>query len=72
MRGPKYHYKLARQWRVDVVPTLNADLVALFIVTPMVFYVLMYVTLCLFLVLQSSGWGRESWFLCLVCLPGVS
>ena len=22
------------------------------------------------LVLQSSWWGRESWFLCLVCLPG--
>ena len=24
------------------------------------------------LVLQSSCWGRESWLLCLVCLPGVS
>ena len=24
------------------------------------------------LVLQSSRWGRESWLLCLVCLPGVS
>ena len=24
------------------------------------------------LVLQSSWWGRESWSLCLVCLPGVS
>ena len=24
------------------------------------------------LVLQSSGWGREKWLLCLVCLPGVS
>ena len=24
------------------------------------------------LVLQSSWWGRESWLLCLVCLPGVS
>ena len=24
------------------------------------------------LVLQSSWWGRESWFLCLICLPGVS
>ena len=24
------------------------------------------------LVLQSSQWGRESWLLCLVCLPGVS
>ena len=24
------------------------------------------------LVLQSSGWGRESWLLCLICLPGVS
>ena len=23
------------------------------------------------LVLQSSSWGRESWLLCLVCLPGV-
>ena len=23
------------------------------------------------LILQSSWWGRESWFLCLVCLPGV-
>ena len=23
------------------------------------------------LVLQSSWWGRESWFLCLVCLPGA-
>ena len=23
------------------------------------------------LVLQSSLWGRESWLLCLVCLPGV-
>ena len=23
------------------------------------------------LVLQSSCWGRESWLLCLVCLPGV-
>ena len=23
------------------------------------------------LVLQSSWWGRESWLLCLVCLPGV-
>ena len=23
------------------------------------------------LVLQSSGWGRERWLLCLVCLPGV-
>ena len=22
------------------------------------------------LVLQSSGWGRESWLFCLVCLPG--
>ena len=24
------------------------------------------------LVLQSSRWGRESWLLCYVCLPGVS
>ena len=24
------------------------------------------------LVLQSSSWGRESWLLCLICLPGVS
>ena len=24
------------------------------------------------LVLQSFWWGRESWLLCLVCLPGVS
>ena len=24
------------------------------------------------LVLQSSWWGRESWLLCLFCLPGVS
>ena len=24
------------------------------------------------LVLQSSWWGRESWLLCLVCLPGAS
>ena len=24
------------------------------------------------LVLQSSRWGRESWLLCFVCLPGVS
>ena len=24
------------------------------------------------LVLQSSWWGRGSWLLCLVCLPGVS
>ena len=24
------------------------------------------------LVLQSSWWGRESWMLCLICLPGVS
>ena len=24
------------------------------------------------LVLQSSSFGRESWLLCLVCLPGVS
>ena len=23
------------------------------------------------LVLQSSWWGRESWLICLVCLPGV-
>ena len=23
------------------------------------------------LVLQSSRWGRESWLLCFVCLPGV-
>ena len=23
-------------------------------------------------VLQSSWWGRESWLLCLICLPGVS
>ena len=24
------------------------------------------------LVLQLSCWGRESWLLCLICLPGVS
>ena len=24
------------------------------------------------LVLQSSWWGRESWLLCLICLPGFS
>ena len=24
------------------------------------------------LVLQSSGYGRESWLLCSICLPGVS
>ena len=24
------------------------------------------------LVLQSSRWGRDSWLLCSVCLPGVS
>ena len=24
------------------------------------------------LVLQSSWWGRESWLLCLICLPGVT
>ena len=24
------------------------------------------------LVLQSSWWGKESWLLCLICLPGVS
>ena len=24
------------------------------------------------IVLQSSWWGRESWLLCLICLPGVS
>ena len=24
------------------------------------------------LLLQSSQWGRESWLLCFVCLPGVS
>ena len=24
------------------------------------------------LVLQSSRWGRESWLLCFMCLPGVS
>ena len=24
------------------------------------------------LVLQSSWWGRESWLICLICLPGVS
>ena len=33
------------------------------------------IVLCYFmsiLVLQSSRWGRESWLLCLVYLPGVS
>ena len=26
----------------------------------------------IFWILQSSLWGRESWLLCLICLPGVS
>ena len=36
--------------------------------------VLCFVVRCFvsFLVLQSSWWGRESWLLCLICLPGVS
>ena len=36
--------------------------------------VLCIVVRCLMsiLVLQSSWWGRESWLLCLICLPGVS
>ena len=48
----------------------------LFIVTPIVGSV---IVLCFvvryfmsILVLQSSWWGRESWLLCLICLPGVS
>ena len=31
-----------------------------------------YAALMPILVLQSSWWGRESWLLCLICLPGVS
>ena len=36
--------------------------------------VLCFVVRCFvsILVLQSSSWGRESWLLCLICLPGVS
>ena len=36
--------------------------------------VLCFVVRCFMsiLVLQSSWWGRESWLLCLICLPGVS
>ena len=48
----------------------------LFIVTPIVgvcncsmFVVRYFMSV---LVLQSSRWERESWLLCLICLPGVS
>ena len=37
--------------------------------------IVLYFVVCYFmsvLVLQSSWWGRESWLLCLICLPGVS
>ena len=50
----------------------------LFIVTP-IFWSHLSIVLCFvvryfmsLLVLQSSWWGRESWLLCIVCLPGVS
>ena len=38
------------------------------------FYVLCFVVryFMSILVLQSSWWGRESWLLYLICLPGVS
>ena len=43
------------------------------IVTPIVGFCNCSMLCCaLFLVLQSSGWGRESWLLSFVCLPGVS
>ena len=50
---------------------------SLLIVTPVVGVLIIIVCFVVhyfmsILVLQSSCWGRESWFLCLVCLPGVS
>ena len=49
---------------------------SLFIVTPIVGFcnVLCFVVryFVAILALQSSLWGRESWLLCLICLPGVS
>ena len=48
----------------------------MFFVTPMwESVIVLCFVVCYFvsiLVLQSSWWGRESWMLCLVCLPGVS
>ena len=45
----------------------------LFIVTPIVGVCNCSMFCCTLLyVLQSSWWGRESWLLCLICLPAVS
>ena len=46
----------------------------LLIITVLPFVIVLYFVVRYFmsiLLLQSSGWGRESWLLCLVCLPGV-
>ena len=62
----------------EILATVRSKAVVLLllIVTPIVGFV---IVLCFALrnfvsviVLQSSRWGRQSWLLCFVCLPGVS
>ena len=59
------HFELMNQVRQKI---LSAHIDPVFVVV-LCFVVRYFMSI---LVLQSSRWGRESWLLCLVCLPGVS
>ena len=68
---------LGQMWYLIVsIPDLCTITYFLFIVTPIVRVCNCSMFCCTLLMsilfLQSSWWGRESWLLCLFCLPGVS
>ena len=59
------HFEPMNQVRQNI---LSAHIDSVFVIV-LCFVVRYFMSI---LVLQSSRWGRESWLLCLVCLPGVS
>ena len=77
----KLNYALMRLWRFKSGSVRSKAVVLLFWTFCLLLLPLWesVIVLCFvvryfmsILVLQSSWWGRESWLLCLICLPGVS
>ena len=60
------------RWPITLLLTFCLLLLLLWESVIVLYFVVCYFMSVLVLVLQSSWWGRESWLLCLICLPCVS
>ena len=84
-RSTRFHFNGARKsewWKINRQQNRHSKAVVLLLLTFCLLLLPLWesvIVLCFvvryfmsILVLQSSWWGRESWLLCLICLPGVS